>query len=425
MNNSTHVTIRFFRGWLVTYSATAIGLAFGILYIWSVINAGIPASWGWSNADKALPYATMAIVFSVGMVPAGRLQDRFGPRPMIFIGGFLNGLGCIISGLSGSSLIGYLIGFGLITGIGVSFGYSALTPTAIKWFPKEKTGLVTGIVVAGIGMAPVPLAPLTAWLLKLYSKAGVAGEVEMGVPATMVSLGIGIWLIGLIFTWFIINPPLEFVPLSRKSSQNSINDDEEDFDWKQMLSTVQFWLLFIMFFIGSSAGLVFIGVAANLGKEALKEMAFLAVVVLSIGNSAGRVIAGIISDKIGRLWTLFFDNVFQCAVILILYKLTQQAGGSWWMILLIVFLIGMNYGANQTIFPATCKDYFGIRNFGHNYGFLFVAFGTAGLVMPYLNGWLQDVTGRPDYSYILIISMLALAAVVALIAQKLGAPKHK
>jgi MFS transporter, OFA family, oxalate/formate antiporter len=423
MNNNTYVTISFFRGWLVTYSAAALGLIFGSLYIWSVIKSGIPVSWEWSNAEKALPYATMAIVFSAIMIPAGRMQDRYGPRPMIFFGGFLTGLGCIISGLGGASLLGYLVGFGIVTGIGVGVGYSALIPTAIKWFPREKTGLVTGIVVAGIGMAPVFLAPLTVWLLKLYSKPNVSGTIEMGVSSTMVSLGVVIWLVVFLLTWFVVNPPLGYTPLTRTSSENLVRDEE--FDWKQMLSTVQFWLLFLMFFIGSSAGLVFIGVAADLGKEALKQFAFLTVVVLSLGNSAGRVIAGIISDRIGRLWTLFIDNLFQCAVIFVLYKLTQNMGISWWAILIIVFLIGMNYGGNQTIFPATCKDYFGIRNFGHNYGCLFAAFGVAGLVMPYVNGRIQDATGKPDYSYILIISLLALGAIIAVVTWRLGPPKLK
>ncbi len=423
MTKSTYITITIFRGWLVTYTATALGLIFGILYIWSVIKAGIPSSWGWSNADKALPYATMAAFFSIMMVPAGRLQDRFGPRPMILLGGFFTGLGCLISGFGGSSLIAYLVGFGIITGTGVSFGYSALTPAAIKWFPAEKTGLVTGIVVAGVGMAPVPLAPLTAWLLNLHARPTATEALESGVSATMITLGIAIWIMTVALTWFVVNPPVGFVPLSTRKMEKT--REQAEFNWLQMVTTVHFWLLFIMFFIGASAGLVFIGVAADLGKQALKQYAFLTVVVLSIGNSAGRILAGFISDRVGRLWTLFADNIFQGCVIVVLYNLTVNGGGSWWMILTIVFLIGMNYGGNPTIFPSICKDYFGIRHFGHNYGCLFVAFGLAGLIMPWVNGLIQDITGKSDLSYILIVVMLSAAALLSLITRWLGPPELK
>ena len=121
-NSSTHITITFSRGWLVAIASTGMGLVLGILYVWSVIKAGIPDSWGWSNADKALPYSIMTIAFSAIMVPAGKLQDRYGPRPVIALGGFLAGLGCLICGLGGSSITAFIVGFGIISGAGVGFG---------------------------------------------------------------------------------------------------------------------------------------------------------------------------------------------------------------------------------------------------------------------------------------------------------------
>ena len=88
--------------------------------------------------------------------------------------------------------------------------------------------------------------------------------------------------------------------------------------------------------------------------------------------------------------------------------------------LIIVFLLGFNYGANLAVFPAACKDYFGIRNFGLNYGCLFAAFGSAGLIMPWLNGLIRDRTGSSDLSYIIIIALMVVAAVLALISRYRG-----
>lgn len=414
MQNSTHITVTFFRGWLVAFAATGIGLVFGVLYVWSVVKGGVPLSWGWSNAEKALPYSIMAITFSCVMVPAGQLQDRYGPRVCVMVGGFLTGLGCIIAGLCGASVLGYVIGVGLVTGAGVGFGYSALTPAAIKWFPPEKTGLVAGIVVGGAGMAPVFLAPLTAWLLNVFSTTNEMGVVELGVSKTMIVLGGIVWLVVGSLKRFIYNLPPSYTPLSRRTTVPGATQDE--YGWQEMLKTWRFWMLFFMYFSGASAGLVFISVAADLGKQTLGQLAFIVVVSLSLGNTFGRVVAGFISDKVGRELTLFGEFVCQALVICLLYWFSRQGAIPVLAVLLIVFLIGMNYGANLTIFPAACREYFGMRSFGLNYGCLFAAFGIAGLVMPLLNGLIQDMTGKQDYSYFLIVVLLGVSAVIALIS---------
>lgn len=424
MNSTTHITIRISRGWLTTYAAAGIGLVIGILYVWSVVKAGIPDSWGWSNADKALPYSVMAIAFSFAMIPGGFLQDRMGPRRIIALGGTLTGLGCIISGLGGSSLTMYVIGFGLVTGIGVGCTYCALSPTALKWFPPEKTGLIVGIVVGGNGLAPVFLAPIATFALHIFSHTNTTGVLEKGVSATMITLGIGIWIVIGILIWLINTPPVGFFPVSRATEQNKSQTSHES-TGKQMLATPQFWLLFFMFFAGASTGLIFISVATDLGKSSLGAWSFLAVIVLSIGNTGGRMVAGFLSDRIGRLVTLFLEFVCQGLIVSLLFWLTQHGGGSWPIVLFVVFMIGLNYGANHSLFPATCKDYYGLKNFGSNYGLLFAAFGTAGLIMPWFNGLLQDLTGKPDISYIMIIAMMCGAAILALISMRMGPPHNK
>ena len=419
--DSTHINISFSRGWIVTLASAALGLVLGILYVWSVIKSGIPDSWEWTNADKALPYAIMAIVFSFIMIPAGKLQDRFGPRPIIMIGGFLTGLGCIVAGLSGHSLIGYTIGFGMITGAGVGFGYSALTPATIKWFPPEKTGLTAGVVVAGTGMAPLPLAPLTAWLLDYFSTTSADGVIQMGVGQTMITLGIVSWAFVFCLAWFVYNPPVGFIPQSHNHNRR-VQSVQQELTWNQVLRTTQFWLMFVMYFSGSSAGLVFIGTAAELGKEVLGELSFLAVIVIATGNTFGRLFAGIASDRIGRQLTLFAEFICQTLVIGLLYLVFRTGNTSWIVVLMVMFMIGLNYGANLAIFPALCKDYFGVTNFGLNYGCLFTAFGMAGLLMPWLYGLIKDITGKTDFSYFLMMGFLTLSAALALISRKLGAP---
>jgi len=421
-STSTEVTISIsiYRGWLVTVAAALTGLVFGVLYIWSVVRAGIPVSWGWTKADMALPYSTMCAFFAIAMIPAGRLQDRFGPRIAILTGGVLAGLGLVVCGLGGSSLLAYIIGLGVITGSGVGFGYAATTPASIKWFPPQRTGLIAGIVVAGFGLAPVVLAPLSAWLLDLFASTNAQGVVEKGVPQTMIALGVVTWVVVGALAMFVRNPP-EGHLVQPPAGAAGVRAIRPQFSWRPMLRTTQFWLLFVMYFFGAAAGLTFISVASDLGKHALGSQAFLVVVVLALGNSTGRVVTGTLSDRIGRQVTLLIEFIWQALVVAALYKLSGGNAG-WLPILVVVFMLGFNYGTNLAVFPATCKDYFGIRNFGLNYGCLFAAFGSAGLIMPWVNGFIEDKTGSSDLSYAIIIGLLAGAAVLALVSKAVGQP---
>ncbi len=421
-SSSTEITlsISIYRGWLVTAAAALTGLVFGILYIWSVVRAGIPASWDWSKADMALPYSTMCAFFAITMIPAGRLQDRFGPRLAILVGGLLAGLGLVISGLGGSSLLAYIIGFGVFTGSGVGFGYAATTPASIKWFPPQRTGLIAGIVVAGFGLAPVVLAPLSAWFLDLFESTNAQGVMEKGVSETMIALGIITWVVVGGLALFVRNPP-EGHLVQPPAGGGAARIARPEFSWRQMLRTTQFWVLFAMFFFGAAAGLTFVSVASDLGKQALGAQAFLVLVALAVGNSTGRILTGTLSDRIGRQWTLLIEFVWQALVVAALYKLSHGDAG-WAPILVVVFMLGFNYGTNLAVFPATCKDYFGIRNFGLNYGCLFAAFGSAGLIMPWVNGFIEDRTGSLDLSYAILGGFLLVAAVLAVVSKVVGQP---
>jgi OFA family oxalate/formate antiporter-like MFS transporter len=341
------------------------------------------------------------------MVPAGRLQDRIGPRWVATIGGVLVGLGCIIASLTGSSLAGFVIGFGVFTGIGIGFGYASATPPAVKWFPPGKTGLIAGLVVAGFGLASVYIAPLASWLLNLFSVETPGGVVEKGVSSTMLVFGIAFLVVVTLLSQLLRNPPEGYVPGVVEKKAAGAAPTLPDRKWSEMLFTVQFFILWGMYFAGAAAGLMFISVAAGLGKQSLGELAFVAVAVLAVGNASGRILAGLLSDRIGRQWTLFAAFVFQAVIIGLLYCV--KAGAGWPLMILIVTFIGANYGANLSLFPAACKDLFGLKNFGLNYGILFTAWGAAGMVMSWVNGKITDLTGSGDLSYFLVMLLAAAA----------------
>src|SRR5512137_2000107 len=187
------------RGWLVTFSGTGINLALGILYAWSLTKGAIEKEFGWKAEQLNDPYALCCLVFAFAMILAGRCQDKFGPRLTASIGGLLVGTGFVICSTTNSYGV-WLLGFGVLAGIGIGFGYSSATPPALKWFPPAKTGMIAGMVVAGFGLAPVYLAPTSQYLLGTYK-----------VQHSMLLLGIAFVVIVCGLAQLLVNPPAGFV----------------------------------------------------------------------------------------------------------------------------------------------------------------------------------------------------------------------
>ena len=395
------------HGWRVTFAGTGVNLALGVLYAWSVFKAAIPDSWGWDAAQKSDPYAVACFVFALAMIPAGRLQDRIGPRWVVTIGGILVGLGCLIAGLMGSSYVGFVIGFGVLGGIGIGFGYAAATPAAVKWFSAAKTGRIAGIVVAGFGLASVYIAPLAAFLTGKY-----------GVSTSMIIFGIAFFVAVVGLAQLLRNPPDGYTPPESKTatSHGAAVSVATEMSWKQMLGTAQFYVLWTMYACGAAAGLMLISVAAPLGKASLGQSAFWAVAVLAVGNASGRVFSGLVSDWIGRQWTMLVFFMMQAVVIVSLVFVQANAPA----LLVMILLAGANYGANLTLFPSATKDYFGIKGFGLNYGIMFTAWGVGGLVLPRIAGMIRQNTGNEDLAFYIAGGLMVLASVLTFVSRGLA-----
>ena len=187
------------RGWIVTFAGLGINLALGVLYAWSMFKEAISKELGWQGDQLNDPYALCCLVFAAAMIFAGRCQDKIGPRLTATVGGLLIGAGLILISQTKSYGL-WLVGFGVLGGLGMGFGYSSATPPALKWFPPAKTGLVAGLVVAGFGLAPVYLAPLSKYLVENYQ-----------LQKSMLFLGIGFLIAIVILSQLLVNPPAGYV----------------------------------------------------------------------------------------------------------------------------------------------------------------------------------------------------------------------
>lgn len=391
------------HGWLVTFSGLGINLALGVLYTWSMFKAPIEKEFGWKGSQLNDPYALCCLVFAFAMILAGRCQDKFGPRVTASIGGLLVGAGMVLISTS-NNYATWLVGFGVFVGLGIGFGYSSTTPPALKWFPPAKTGLIAGMVVAGFGLAPVYLAPTSQFLLA-----------HLGLQKSMFVFGVAFTAIIISLSQLLKNPPPGFSSAPSKSSI-AAQPTARNFTASDILRSPTFYLLWIIYAIGAGAGLMVIGSVSGMAKKSMGEHAFIAVAVMAIGNASGRVIAGLLSDKIGRRWTLMLVLVIQSALMFIAIPITASKETLPLVIVLLATFIGFNYGANLTLFPSFAKDFWGLKNFGVNYGVLFTAWGVGGLVFPKVQQMLTASSGGSfQSSFIAAGALLCFAALLTLL----------
>jgi OFA family oxalate/formate antiporter-like MFS transporter len=390
------------RGWSVALAGTGINLALGVLYSWSVVSKAIPDTWGWSEAGKSWPYSLACLVFSIVMVPAGRTQDRIGPRFAATVGGILVGAGFLVCSLT-PALWGYVVGFGVLAGAGIGFGYASATPPAVKWFPAAKTGLIAGIVVSGFGLASAYVAPLANALIFRF-----------GVPSTMALFGIGFLIVVVGLARLLVPPPAGFAPQAPSPGPVGLSCHPREFAPVQMLRTWQFYVLWTLFACGAGAGLMVISKLAKMVEvQAGLTLGFVLVALLALGNGAGRVVAGLVSDRFGRKAQLFVCFVVQAALIYLL-SIAQPNTllGSAWALALLSAGIGANYGAHLCLFPSLTKDFYGLKHFGINYGLVFTAWGLGGFALSLLAGAVFDATKAFAFAYGFSIMLLLGAAAV-------------
>lgn len=371
------------QGWIVTFSGTGVNLALGILYSWSIIAAYLRDEQGWAAIDAQVPYMVACGVFALLMVPGGRIQDSIGPKKVIIAAALFAGIGLIGSGFF-ISIIGLSLFFGLLFGTAMGLGYSSTTPPAIKWFGPEKRGLVAGIVVSGFGLASVYAAPLTNNLLNNY-----------GLESTFFILGAAFFFIILLLSQLMNNPPANYIPPNNNMQTPDVQMVEkekcrkENFEWHEMVRTPQFYLIWLIFCFGSLAGLMIIGQLSSIVYEQSGlALGFILVALLALFNAGGRIIGGVMFDKLGRTPTLVIIFAAQALNFLLFSTYSSLP-----TLVVGTMVAGFCYGACLSIFPTVTALLYGVKNLGVNYGLVFTSWGAGGVFGGLIGGIVRDITG--------------------------------
>jgi MFS family permease len=169
----------------------------------------------------------------------------------------------------------------------------------------------------------------------------------------------------------------------------------------------------LTFFIGAGAGLMVIGSIAGIAKHSMGELAFIAVAVMALGNASGRIIAGIVSDKIGRATTLTLMLAIQAALMFAAIPVVSGAGSGAILTTLLATFIGFNYGTNLSLFPSFAKDYWGAKNYGMNFGILFSAWGVGAFVLVKVSALLNAKYSSMESSFMVAGILLLVGAMMA------------
>ncbi len=392
-----------FNRWLVVVGAMLIQVSLGAVYIYSVFKPSLIAKFPtWSATDLALPSQLILAFFAMGVIFAGKIQDKIGPRIVATVGGAMLGAGLIIASFA-TDLTMFTIAFSVIGGLGIGTAYVCPIATCVKWFP-DKRGMITGLAVAGFGAGALVFTPI--------AKAFIASS---GIMATFMYLGI-IFLVAVVLgAQLMILPPAGYKPAGwnppAAPAPGAGKVSGGDFTTMEMLKTPQFYLLWITYFAGCMAGLMIIMNITNMwqspsmidlakamptvSKDAFKTVAdqgALAVMIVAILNAAGRLVWGQVSDIIGRKTTLMILFAYAGVIMMLLNTFT-----SYTMFLVGVCSVGFCFGGFLGLYPAVTADYFGTKNVGANYGFMFAAFGAGGLLGPWLAPKLMTIVGQIPY----------------------------
>jgi len=385
------------RALMILLAGVGINLSIGVLYAWSVFKDALVDSLGWSATQASTPYSVAIVVFSIATLTAGVLQDKIGPRKVIVTGGFLVGLGMILSGLL-TNPTAMVLTFGVTVGTGIGFAYACVTPAAMKWWHPSKKGLVSGLIVGGFGLGAVYVAPLTKALVNAYD-----------IQTAFMILGVGIIIVSVSLGLTVVNPPKDYVAEGPKDWAPSSANIGAEMTWKEMLKTRQFYFLFSMFALASSAGVMLIG---NITKIAELQVglsgAVYLVSLLAVANAGGRILGGIFSDRVGRVNTLIVVFLLQAVNMWFFTGI-----GSELMLVGGAIAAAIFYGTLLSVFPSLTADYFGLKGYGANYGLVYLGWGLSGALGPIIASLSLDNTGSFNTAYMISAAMLVAAAAIA------------
>ncbi|MGI5901323.1 MAG: OFA family MFS transporter [Desulfitobacteriia bacterium] len=405
------------RRWAVLVASCLINLCIGSMYAWSVFAAPMAEHLS-SVTGMALTAGSLAIVFSIAnslgpitLISGGYINDKFGPKWVIFAGGVMYGSGLIISGFAKG--IGMLIfGYGIVCGLAMGLVYGCTISNSVKFFP-DRRGMVGGITTASYGISSVIISPIANYLI-----------IRTGVTSAFKMFGLVFFILITIGTIFVTKSPRDFKPWGWTPPKDfySLGGKEAiEKNWRGMLADPVFYVMILMLVCGANFGMMIISQASSIAQTMVNlsvSSATIVVSLIALSNSIGRASAGFISDKIGRINTLTIMLIVALGAMGLLFFCQEQNIIRFYIS---IVLIGLCFGSFMGVYPGFTADQFGSRNNSVNYGIMFIGFAIAGLTGPNIVAGIYSATNSYQPAFLvggfLAISGLVLSVIYRLIVR--------
>jgi OFA family oxalate/formate antiporter-like MFS transporter len=369
-----------FKRWWIAFAGVLLQMALGAVYAWSVFRIPLAKQFHWTISQVTLTFTIAIMVLGFASFFGGLWLKRVGPRVVALTGGALYGSGVFLASFSYHGLWWLYLTYGVIGGIGLGFGYIVPISVLVKWFP-DRRGLMTGIAVGGFGAGALVTAPAATRLIQ-----------SVGVLQTFAYLGVAFLIVSVVSGYFMQNPPEGWQPEGWTPKPKELGQrSTEDLTLGGALKTWQWWALWMLLFLNTSAGISVISQEAPMFQELAKVTAIVAagmVGIVSIGNAVGRVFWAWASDTLGRRTTFAAMFVLQVALFWFLPSLHSAAS-----VTFVGFIILLCYGGGFGTMPAFAADYFGSANVGSIYGLMLTAWGFASAFGPLLIAHMRQSSG--------------------------------
>ncbi|PRX46237.1 L-lactate MFS transporter [Salegentibacter salegens] len=396
--------------WLIAASAVFIHISIGAAYAYSVYTQPLVETKGWSMASVTTAFTIMMVLGGGSAALFGKFVERSGPKKSAMLAAVLFGLGQAGSGfaISMDSLTGFLLSYGLLSGLGLGIGYIAPVSTLVKWFP-DKRGLATGMAVLGFGTGALLTAPVAASLIE-----------SIGISTTFYILGASYFVLMMLGASYIAPPPKNWMPAGMeaavKAGTKKIKRDLSQATSGEAVRTKHFWMLWTMMLINTSAGIMMISVASPMAQNIVGLSAGAAatmVGLMGIFNGGGRLGWAAASDYISRpkVFIIFF-------IIQLIAFITLPIISSAIIFQIFIFLVVSCYGGGFSNLPAFIGDLFGTKELGAIHGYLLTTWSLGGLIGPTLVSQIYTRTGSYIPVFYVFTGLIIVALIISLLLNR-------
>lgn len=378
----------------------------GLVYMWSVFQQPVTVYYGWEPSAVSMISSAMIMMFVFGIFVGGILQDRFGPKPVVIVGGVLFSVGLFLSSMIPASLPWLMyVTYGVLGGSGVGFAYSGSLNCVQRWLP-HKRGFAAGICVCAFGLSVVVFSPVVEYMHRVLG--------ENAVPNTFRLLGIGFFVIIIAASLFVKNPGKEYVE-SLNLPVSALHGKQ--YSIPEAVKTPHFWFMCSALFFLPAAYMIIIPLVKTLAaaRGVSESAATLTVQLTGVASAVSRLVLPILSDKVGRAKTIFAMTIVTIVASLLMIFATGA------LYTVAVFMIVFAYSGPSGIYPGMCGEKFGSKNMGSIFGLAFLCLGFSSLLFNYLAGVLNKdgaVTGNYTLSFIVAATVCVIPLVCMLVYDK-------